>query len=178
MLSCQVAGANLTNADLSNAALGEEPFPADLAWAIMNYADLSDAYFHKANLYGADLKGADLSGAYMKGANLTYAQLSGATLKGTEIGEGTTLIGANLAEHRFEDDHFASADLSEVAGLKQEHLKDTVGDRNTRLPDGLKPPESWGEPLEEQYADIRKEHSMAMPSSAETRYSGLPKRMP
>jgi len=69
--NCMLAGANLSNLELS-------------------YANLSGSVLYGANLYNTNLSGANLSGSVLYGANLYNTNLSGANLAGAD------LIGKNL----------------------------------------------------------------------------------
>lgn len=124
-----LSGANLTSGatvrylhapggSLRRVRLGE----ADLRRAELDRADLSHAVLDNAMLQGAWLRGAnlssaDLSGAHLAGADLTMAKLVGTILHGV--------------------------DLSEVVGLKWKRVKVARGNERTRLPDGMKRPNSW-----------------------------------
>ncbi|MBW4432352.1 MAG: pentapeptide repeat-containing protein [Pelatocladus maniniholoensis HA4357-MV3] len=79
--NCDLSGAGLVMADLSNANL--------------KGANLSGANLSRANLSGADLAGADLSGASLFGVNLSGAKLTGTILMGTDL-RNTYLINADL----------------------------------------------------------------------------------
>ena len=76
---------------------------------------------HETNLSEADLREALLSKALLSKAHLQGANLAGANL-----------AGANLS----------GADLS-GAILTQEQWGKTIGDKNTKLPPGLKFPAHW-----------------------------------
>ena len=98
-----------------------------LAKADLRGADLSGANLNRADLRGAHLFRADLGGAYLHGANLCGADLGGAHFRGAD------LSGA----------HLRGADLSGVLDLEQWRLDSALGDRSTKLPDGLHHPERW-----------------------------------
>jgi hypothetical protein len=74
----------------------------------------------RADLSGADLRYARLERAYLPWADLTGSQLRGAHLMVAE------LSGADLSR----------ADLSGADGVIQSQLDDTLGDKNTKLPEG------------------------------------------
>ncbi|WP_202844746.1 pentapeptide repeat-containing protein [Luteimonas saliphila] len=80
------AGANLSNANLSD---------ANLRGANLSNANLSDANLSNANLSDANLRGANLSDANLRGANLSNANLSDANLRGANL-SNANLIDANL----------------------------------------------------------------------------------
>lgn len=79
-------GANLTNADLTDAKL----------WgAFLDNADLTDSDLTGADLYFADLIGANLTGAVLAYADLDFAELNGADLSFANLFE-TNLGAADL----------------------------------------------------------------------------------
>ena len=90
--AANLAGANLSQADLSNASF----WSATLNNANLSEADLSHAYFHWASLNGANLSQANLTharfsafayhGADMPGASLSQANLSQANLTNAIFG--------------------------------------------------------------------------------------------
>jgi uncharacterized protein YjbI with pentapeptide repeats len=80
-------GADLTEADLSNAFIMKELDGASLTRAQLDGADLTDvllqrAYLNNADLSNAKIKRADLREADLNGADLTGADFSEATLGG------------------------------------------------------------------------------------------------
>ncbi len=92
--------------------------------------DLSFCVLENADLQGADLSKADLYCAWLEGANLAGADLSGADLN------GANLAGADLSD----------ADLSGGLYLTQAQIGQALGNKGTRLPDGLQRPENWLKP--------------------------------
>jgi uncharacterized protein YjbI with pentapeptide repeats len=96
------ANANLTGVDLSGASLGLDrtnPYPGNwegtnlteanlskaAVWCVEGTANLSKVDFSGAelidlNLYGSNLRGADFSGAYLVNVNFNGADLTGANL--------------------------------------------------------------------------------------------------
>ncbi len=90
------------------------------------------SYRRGADLLGADLRREDLTGANFRGACLIGANLSGNTLKGADV------IGAD-----FRDADIRRADLSEVVFLTQAQLNAAKGDRHTKIPKTLAPPNHW-----------------------------------
>ena len=85
-----------------------------------------------ADLIGARLRGADLRGADLRGAYLIGADLSGADLRRAD------LIGADLR-----DANVPGADLTGAIFVTQTQLNAALGDRGTRIPDGLTRPSHW-----------------------------------
>lgn len=113
-------GANLTDADLSNANLpvanlsGATLYRANFIGAQLIYANLSGADLRAASLIIADLTGANLSNADMRvqfamGINLSYANLSGANMAGTYI---TTRNGGFWNATALSSSNFSYANLS------------------------------------------------------------------
>lgn len=80
-----------------------------------------------ARLRGADLRGVDLRGAYLIGADLTGADLRRADL-----------IGADLR-----DANLAGADLTGAIFLTQTQVNAALGDRVTKITEGLTRPSHW-----------------------------------
>ncbi len=78
-------------------------------------------------LFKADLPGANLQNADLDDANLFLADLQGANLSGADL-NGVDLSWANLREARY---------------LTQAQIDSARGDAETKLPEGLKRPESW-----------------------------------
>ena len=116
----------------------------DLNWAHLSQADLRGANLSRAHLQGADLSGANLNRADLRGAHLVGADFGGAYL------HGAYLCGADLNEAHFKGAdlsgaHLRGADLSGVLNLEQWRLDSGLGDRSTKLPDGLRHPELWPE---------------------------------
>ncbi len=75
-------GADLTEADLSNAWVMQELDGASLSRAQLDGADLPEVILRSAVLNDADLSNANLQQANLMGANLTGANLSEANLEG------------------------------------------------------------------------------------------------
>ncbi len=132
-LSRAVLHADLRKADLSKADLSE----ADLRGANLIEAKLIGAKLFKVDLRGVFLFGADLRGAILWGAELIEADFRGADLRGAILHaadlRGAVLVGTDLR----------GADLSKAFSLSQEQVASAKGNAKTRLPEGLKRPESW-----------------------------------
>jgi hypothetical protein len=64
--------------------------------------------------------------------NLEKTDLEGASLTGADL-RGANLNGADLSD----------ADLSDAIGLIQQQIDSAIGDKDTKLPTGLKMPASW-----------------------------------
>jgi len=93
--------ANLSHADLSNAALTN----LNLSKARLNYADLSGSDLTNANLAGANLNFANLISATLQSANLSnahmdYADLDSANLSGANL-TSSVMFGTNLTNATF-----------------------------------------------------------------------------
>lgn len=81
-----LTGAQARNMDLTGAQLGGTIWmQADLAYSLLNLADLRRASLQQANLKGAGLKKADLRSADLSGADLSYADLRGANIAGARF---------------------------------------------------------------------------------------------
>jgi hypothetical protein len=86
LAGCNLSGADLTNAQLAGANLkGANLLNATLAGANLNGANLNGANLNSANLTGANLTGANLTGANLNSANLTGANLQSALDKGANF---------------------------------------------------------------------------------------------
>jgi hypothetical protein len=114
----------LDNANLSGAKLDR----ATLTGANLSWSNLTGAWFTKAVLSDAVLTGAQLSQAWLERANLAGAGLGLATLRNVTL-TGADLTGANLTGSR----------------LSPSQLTETHGGSTTQLPEGMDPPESWGQ---------------------------------
>jgi uncharacterized protein YjbI with pentapeptide repeats len=99
----------------------------DLSFAVMRAMDLT-----LANLAGAVLRECDLVLANLRGADLRRADLSGANLVGARL-LGVDLAHANLC----------GTDLSTAEDLTDEQLRQTKGDAQTKLPEGISAPAHW-----------------------------------
>ena len=133
-------GANLVNADLSEADLSRTNFlpydernPAKLS--IHNLKDhalpsqkelrLAKAKYYLTGIgHRTHIRVVDLTPA-----DLTHTKLEGATLTNAILG---------------------NTDLRSVRGLTQEQVDSAIGNHKTKLPDPLKHPKAWEQPIEEQ----------------------------
>jgi uncharacterized protein YjbI with pentapeptide repeats len=95
------------------------------------FADLRGADFSCA-----DLSGINLSGARLQDADLRYADLSGADLRGASF-HGAKLDRANLRGAR----------LGDAQGLTRAQVHYADGDETTQLPDDLRLPVHWRDPV-------------------------------
>jgi len=110
--------ADLWQANLQRAFLRK----ADLTDVDLTEANLQRAYLNEADLRGADLRGADLRGAKLQGAKLQGAKLQGADLRGADL---------------------RGADLRGALNLTQAQIEDALGNKDTKLPEGLQRPAEW-----------------------------------
>ena len=146
-------GAVLLNAQLEGAVLyGAHLEGADLQLAHLERADLVGADLERAVLWGAHLERASLGGAYLEEADLHEAHLEEADLlmvrlERADLGHAnfkrTRLDGARLEGALFYGTHLEGADLSYALGLTDDQLSVAFGDGETRLPEGMRRPESW-----------------------------------
>jgi uncharacterized protein YjbI with pentapeptide repeats len=146
-----LAGANLTNSDLSRIRLASSDLSGvwltntDLSKADLRETNLSDAYLSNVSLSHASLREADLSEtdfsktdlsetnlseANLNEADLSEAYLSGANLRKADLREAdlreVNLSGANLNEADLSDASLNEADLNE-ADLRSANLSNAVG---------------------------------------------------
>jgi uncharacterized protein YjbI with pentapeptide repeats len=139
-----LSNSNLRNSNLRNSNLTKANLIGSyLLEANLSLADLSEANLSKANLMRtelfhsklikADLTRANLTGANLGGTNLTMADLSGADLSGNNL-NGTDLSGADLT-----GTNLSHTDLSKSKNLTQEQLNSAITDKETKLPNHLKP---------------------------------------
>jgi Pentapeptide repeats (8 copies) len=130
--------------DLRNLALqGANLGGANLGGANLSRTDLQHSYLRLARLDRAHLRGVNLSGAYLWLADLSGAQLSEANLSGAD------LCRVHFRRANFENANLAGADLSgtdlgQARNLTQAQIEAAIGDFFTKLPLGLRRPESWG----------------------------------
>ncbi|MEO1292729.1 MAG: pentapeptide repeat-containing protein [Pseudomonadota bacterium] len=110
--------ARLDGADLANVKARQ----VQLEWSSLIGADLSGAMLNRADLTGADLTDAALDRADLSGARLVEADFSGASLAGADL---------------------RGADLSNAWNVETETLATALGNRRTKLPEGVERPYSW-----------------------------------
>ena len=148
MIRAQLPQADLRGATLGSADLREAGLPgANLQGANLNSADLSGGNMEAVNFHKADLRGSRLFSANLRDADLTEADLRGVKLNAADL-TGAKLSGANLTGANFYEAvlfraDLRGADLSGAEQLSQEQLEKANGDTSTRLPAGLRRPESW-----------------------------------
>ena len=83
-------------------------------------------------LFGHDFRGEKTEGRDFTGAFLIAANLRGCSLK------GTSLLGADLR-----DSYLRGTDLKECLYLTQMQINSARGNKETRLPEGIRRPDSW-----------------------------------
>jgi uncharacterized protein YjbI with pentapeptide repeats len=103
----------------------------------LDRATLTEAVLTVVTLIKASLSRADLTGADLSGAILLQADLSRADLRGVK------LDGADMTRTRFAMAIIEGVDLSTVKGLKDRQLSRACGNAETKLPAGIKMPETW-----------------------------------
>jgi hypothetical protein len=114
-----------------------ELWQANLQRAFLRKADLTDADLTEANLQRAYLNEADLSKARLRKADFTEAKLQGAKLQGAKL-QGADLRGAKL-----QGADLRGADLRGALNLTQAQIEDALGNKDTKLPEGLQRPAEW-----------------------------------
>ena len=112
------AGTNLATADFEGARLEG----ANFSGAILDRANFADAL-----LYGAYLSGAYLDQAVLAKADLGATDVSDVSFEQANL-EGATFLGRRGHRH---------------SNITQEQLNSAVGDRNTKIPEGLTRPQHW-----------------------------------
>jgi hypothetical protein len=122
-------GADLREAHLEKAHLEQ----ANLSRSRLEGAKLGGTRLDLALLIGAHLERALLNEAYLERAALVEVRLDGAVLRGAHL-KGTTFIGAHL-----KGANLAGTDLRQAQGLTKEQIESAIIDKNTKLPDNLKP---------------------------------------
>jgi uncharacterized protein YjbI with pentapeptide repeats len=96
---CNLRGANLSKADLTNANLSKADLTgANLGSANLTKADLSGAKLVDVVLSKADLSGAKLINANLFGAYLSDVNLSGTDLSGAKWTDGTTCKSGSIGK--------------------------------------------------------------------------------
>lgn len=173
---------DLENAGLDHANLGELSLPG----ACLERADLRATDLSGSNLKGADLRGADLRGADLRNADLSHTDLTHANflpydedrparlslhnLKDRRaipseaelrFARATGKVLTNLRDTKLEGADLTGAilgntDLRRARGLTQAQVDRAVGNKATRLPETLLPPEAWDQPIEEQIESMER----------------------
>lgn len=145
--------ADLRFADLSDAYLAEARMEntnlhaAKLDGAYMTSVNLSGARIWAASMNAVDLRfaqlnGVDLSrtplkGVNFQGASLVGAKLAGADLRGSDF-KSASCLGANFSGSLLQD-----ADLRRNDCIDQTMLDQSIGNENTKLPEGFTIPSCW-----------------------------------
>ncbi len=105
-------------------------------------ADLQYAWLLRINFRGAELWKANLRRAFLRKAELYQADFSEAILKRAWLKEAdlseADLQGADLSEAKLQ-----GADLRGALNLTQAQIEDALGNKDTRLPEGLQRPAEW-----------------------------------
>lgn len=162
--STDLRGANLTVAILEKATLVR----ASLAGAKADQAHFDRIEAYRANFSSLAAEGASFAGAELQRVNFHGAQLQGASFEKAELGRANfadaDLTGARFALANLSRADFRGAtaggpmdfsraflflsrieglDLSRATGLEQQQIELACGDAGTRLPEGLRAPDSW-----------------------------------
>jgi hypothetical protein len=107
---CDLIGANLQGANLSNADLQEAILvQANLQGANLTRANLSWATLREGNLTRANLTAANRREAVLRGTNLTCANLVWANLLGADV-KGANLTGAQLTLAHWTNGHLCAGE--------------------------------------------------------------------
>ena len=110
---------------------------AILSFVQARSADFTGAQFNNSLLLESDLRNATLASARFDDAKLIHTDLSGTDVTRTRF-DRAMLRRTNLS----------GVDLSRAGGLTQKQIDEAIGDAGTRLPPGLKRPESWDRSVE------------------------------
>src|SRR5271157_2461813 len=124
-----LAGANLSKANLSGAILGLTDFrEANLRGTSLFRANLRAADLRRADLRETDCRQADLKVANLAATSLVAADLSGANIRAANL-RGAHFSGTNLSGAIASSTIFADIDLSAASGLEtiQHDGPSTVG---------------------------------------------------
>lgn len=105
-------------------------------------AFLQHAYLPRVNFREADLWQANLQRAFLRKADLTEANLQRAYLNEADFTEAN-LQGANLQGAKLQGAKLQGADLRGALNLTQAQIEDALGNKDTKLPEGLQRPAEW-----------------------------------
>ena len=105
--------------------------------------DIQGAKFQNCYLWCTDLSASDLRQAQFSHANCYGCKFTGAKLKDADFTGVEDLSDADFDGANLEGTKFQGVDLSKSLGLKTEQLALAIGDRETKLPDGVTPPPGW-----------------------------------
>lgn len=127
---CDLSGRILAGARMSRSVFNR----ADFSNAVLTRADATRAQFEGADFTGADLSRAKLVEALCEDAVFVEAVLTRANA------QRANFAGADFTRARLDEADFSGADLRQTRGLTQAQLNQACGDRETRLPRGLRLP--------------------------------------
>lgn len=102
-------------------------------------ADLNNTCVKGGNLIGANFGGAKLTLMCMSYANFKGASFRGANLSGANLAHAD-LDGADFTGAKITITSFKGTDLSRAKGLTQKQLDTACGDKDTKVPAGMKIP--------------------------------------
>jgi nucleotide-binding universal stress UspA family protein/uncharacterized protein YjbI with pentapeptide repeats len=131
-----LAGANLVRSNLSRSEL----IGADLGEANLEGANLSRADLMGAKLVGADLSRANLRQVHLSRADLYKAELVKSDLRQADL--GGVNAGANMIEANLIGANLGQTNLTDVVGLTQDMIEQTITDEYTQLPGHIRPPKT------------------------------------
>lgn len=127
---CDLSGRILAGARMTRSVFNR----ADFSGAVLTRADATRARFEGADFTGADLTRMKLIEARCEDADFENAVLTRANA------QRATFARANFTRAQLNDADFSGADLRQARGLTQAQLNQACGDRETRLPRGLRLP--------------------------------------
>ncbi|MEO0327604.1 MAG: pentapeptide repeat-containing protein [Pseudomonadota bacterium] len=155
----ELSSANFSKATMLRASLaGSTAIKANFSGAIASRADFSGADFTDVNFSKADINRSNFSNSVLKNVDLSKGEAARVSFDGAQIAN-LNLDFSNIARSDFRtavisgpismkgsflfQTQIAGVDLSSVMGLTDWQLEMACGDENTKLPDGMKTPETW-----------------------------------
>lgn len=125
---CDLSGRILAGARMSRSVFNR----ADFSGAVLARADATRTRFEGANFANADLTNAKLIEARCEDADFSGAVLTRANARRANFAR------ADFTRARLDGADISGADLRQARGLTQAQLNSACGDRETRLPRGLR----------------------------------------
>lgn len=125
---CDLSGRILAGARMSRSVFNR----ADFSNAVLTRADATRTRFEGANFTGADLTRAKLIEARCEDADFSGAVLTRANAR------RASFTRADFTRARLDGTDLSGADLRQARGLTQAQLNSACGDRETRVPRGMR----------------------------------------
>lgn len=131
--NCDLSGRILTGARMTHSNFSR----SDFSNAVLVRADASHSEFEGADFTQADLTRTRLVDASCPQARFDRARLQQANARGADFTRAN-FGAADVTHMNLEDADLSGADLRNARGLTQAQLDEACGDRQTRLPRGLR----------------------------------------